>query len=84
MKGRLVGVISDTHGLLRPEAVAALQGCSQIIHAGDIGRVEVLDELRRIAPTVVVRGNVDRGEWALPLPLTETRRHRRRVAARGP
>ena len=72
MTGRLVGVISDTHGLLRPEAVQALRGCSQIIHAGDIGRAEVLDELNRIAPTSAVRGNVDRDEWAATLPLTET------------
>ena len=72
MKGDLVGVISDTHGLLRPEAVAALRGCSQIIHAGDIGRPDVLDNLRRIAPTVAVRGNVDRGEWAAVLPFAET------------
>ena len=68
----MVGVISDTHGLLRPEATATLRGCSQIIHAGDVGRAEVLDALRRIAPTVAVRGNVDSGEWAAALPLTET------------
>ncbi len=72
MKRRVVGVISDTHGLLRPEAVEALRGCSQIIHAGDIGRAAVLDELQRIAPTVAVRGNVDRDEWAATLPLSET------------
>ncbi len=72
MKGRLVGVISDTHGLLRPEAMNALRGCSQIIHAGDVGRAEVLDELCRIAPTVAVRGNVDCSKWAATLPLTET------------
>ena len=65
-------MISDTHGLLRPEVVEALRGCSQIIHAGDIGRAEVLDELRRIAPTVAVRGNVDRDAWAAIMPLTET------------
>jgi uncharacterized protein len=67
-----VGVISDTHGLLRPEAVAALQGSAIIIHAGDVGRPEVLDELRRIAPTHAVRGNVDFDAWAENLPATET------------
>ena len=69
---RLVGVIADTHGLLRPEAVAALHGCDLILHAGDVGRPEVLDRLREIAPVVAVRGNVDRGVWADALPLTET------------
>lgn len=54
-----VGVISDTHGLLRPEAVAALQGCERIIHAGDIGSVDILDQLALIAPLHVVRGNND-------------------------
>ena len=72
MKKRLVGVISDTHGLLRPEALEALRGCSQIIHAGDIGRAEVLDQLRSMAPTMAVRGNVDCGEWVAALPHTET------------
>jgi putative phosphoesterase len=58
-----VGVISDTHGLLRPEAVQALQGCSAIIHAGDVGQLTILDTLRRIAPVIAaVRGNIDRGE----------------------
>jgi uncharacterized protein len=66
-----IGVISDTHGLLRPQAVAALRGCPVIIHAGDVGRPEVLDELRRIAPVFAVRGNVDMGAWALQLPATE-------------
>ncbi len=55
----LIGVISDTHGLLRPEAVEALRGCGLIIHAGDVGALEILDALRRIAPVVAVRGNVD-------------------------
>jgi putative phosphoesterase len=68
---RYVGVISDTHGLLRPEAVAALRGCDPIIHAGDVGSPDVLDELRQIAPVIAVRGNVDRGAWAQRLPLTE-------------
>jgi uncharacterized protein len=67
----LVGVISDTHGLLRPEALAALRGADLILHAGDVGKPEVLDELRRIAPTFVVRGNVDHGNWALELPVSE-------------
>jgi hypothetical protein len=67
---REVGVISDTHGLLRPEAVAALDGCDLILHAGDVGRAAILDELRRIAPVHAVRGNVDGGELAA-LPLTE-------------
>ena len=66
-----IGVISDTHGLLRPEAVSALRGSDLIIHAGDVGKPEVLDELRRIAPTFVVRGNVDKGSWAAALPIVE-------------
>jgi uncharacterized protein len=67
----LVGVISDTHGLLRPEAVAALRGSDMIIHAGDVGRPEVLDALRQLAPAVAVRGNVDTQAWAAKLPATE-------------
>src|SRR6476469_349039 len=67
----LVGVISDTHGLLRPEAVAAVRGTDMIIHAGDVGRPEVLDALRQLAPTVAVRGNVDTQAWAAKLPVTE-------------
>ncbi len=66
-----VGVISDTHGLLRPEALAALQGSDLILHAGDIGPREILDRLRKVAPTVAVRGNVDMGIWATALPLAE-------------
>ncbi len=66
-----LGVISDTHGLLRPQAVDALQGVSLIIHAGDIGSQEILDKLGEIAPVWTVRGNTDRGEWARDLPLTE-------------
>ena len=63
-----VGVISDTHGKLRAEAVSALQGCALILHAGDIGRAQVLEDLHRLAPRVVaVRGNVD-GEWAAAVP----------------
>jgi hypothetical protein len=63
-----IGVISDTHGLLRPEAIAALEGCDRIIHAGDVGSANVLNQLRRIAPVVAVRGNVDKGRWANALP----------------
>jgi putative phosphoesterase len=67
-----IGVISDTHGVLRPSALAALAGVDLIIHAGDVGRVEVLEGLRAEAPVVAVRGNVDRDAWADALPLTET------------
>jgi putative phosphoesterase len=66
-----IGVISDTHGLLRPEAVTALGGCSLIIHAGDIGGPAILDRLGAIAPVAAVRGNTDSGEWAMALPKTE-------------
>jgi putative phosphoesterase len=66
-----VGVISDTHGLLRPEAVAALTGVERIIHAGDIGERAVLDALGRLAPVSAVRGNNDRGGWARDIPETE-------------
>jgi putative phosphoesterase len=72
---RTIGVISDTHGLLRPQAVATLEGSALIIHAGDVGDPTILDELRRIAPVVAVRGNVDRGPWADGLPLSETVEH---------
>lgn len=68
----LVGVISDTHGLLRPEAIAALQSSDLILHAGDIGKPEVLEELRAIAPVISVRGNNDQGEWAAAIPERET------------
>ena len=64
-----IGLISDTHGLLRPEALAALGSCAHILHAGDIGRPEILDALRKIAPLTVVRGNNDEGlDWARELP----------------
>jgi hypothetical protein len=66
----LIGLISDTHGLLRPEAARALEVCELIIHAGDVGKPEVLESLRAIAPVVAVRGNVDKGEWAARLPET--------------
>jgi uncharacterized protein len=65
-----VGVISDTHGLLRPEAVAALQGSDYIIHAGDVGDPEILSQLATLAPVTAVRGNVDREKWARELPET--------------
>jgi putative phosphoesterase len=65
-----IGIISDTHGLLRPEAVAALQGSNFIIHAGDIGAPEILDRLGDVAPVTAVRGNVDRESWAKQLPET--------------
>ena len=63
-----VGVISDTHGLLRPEAIAALRGSDHIIHAGDIGDERILAALRDLAPVTAVRGNVDREAWARALP----------------
>lgn len=66
----VVGIISDTHGLLRPEAEQALRTADLIIHAGDVGDPEILRKLKRIAPVFAVRGNVDTGEWAQELPLT--------------
>jgi putative phosphoesterase len=66
-----IGVISDTHGLVRPQALRALAGADLIVHAGDVGSAEVLDALRAIAPVVAVRGNNDRGEWAAVLAETE-------------
>lgn len=63
-----IGLISDTHGLVRRAAVEALQGISLILHAGDVGRAEVLAELRLIAPVLAIRGNVDRDGWAADLP----------------
>ena len=63
-----VGLISDTHGLLRPEAVAALAGVDYLIHGGDIGKPEILSALREIAPLTVVRGNNDRAAWAGGIP----------------
>ena len=67
----IVGVISDTHGLLRPEALDALRGSDRIIHAGDIGKPEILDRLKQIAPVTAVRGNIDTGSWARKIPLNE-------------
>ena len=65
-----IGVISDTHGLLRPEALRALRGSDHIIHAGDIGDPEILKKLEAIAPVTAVRGNIDRAEWTRKLPPT--------------
>jgi putative phosphoesterase len=65
-----LGLISDTHGLLRDEAVQALAGSELIIHAGDVGKPEILVALKLLAPLVAVRGNVDTGAWASALPLT--------------
>ena len=66
-----VGLISDTHGLLRPEAVRYLRGAAHIVHAGDIGSPAVLEALRAIAPLTVVRGNNDKAPWARALPERE-------------
>jgi putative phosphoesterase len=66
----VVGVISDTHGLIRPQAIAALVGADLIIHAGDVGTPEVIDRLGGLAPVFAVRGNVDTADWAARLPLT--------------
>jgi putative phosphoesterase len=66
----LAGLISDTHGLLRPEAVHALEGSDLIVHAGDVGAPEILEALRAVAPVVAIRGNVDTGAWATALPAT--------------
>ncbi len=68
---RHIGVISDTHGLLRPQALSALRGCDLIIHEGDIGNPQILEALARIAPVFAVRGNTDRGAWAKALPPTQ-------------
>lgn len=79
MARKRIGVISDTHGLLREQAIAALRGVDAIIHAGDIGKPEVVGALRAIAPLTVVKGNVDRGEWADACPdvaMTEILGHR--------
>lgn len=68
----LIGVISDTHGLLRPEAVARLAGAEHIVHAGDIGASGIIEALRRIAPVTAIRGNVDQDPWAAVHPETAT------------
>ncbi len=67
----LIGVISDTHGLLRPEAIDALRGCEHIIHAGDLGDPEILEKLSALAPVTAIRGNIDKAPWARRLPETE-------------
>ncbi|HWZ01777.1 MAG TPA: metallophosphoesterase family protein [Edaphobacter sp.] len=67
----LIGVISDTHGLLRPEAVAALRGVEHILHAGDVGDIAILDALREIAPVTAIRGNVDVSGACAELPATD-------------
>jgi uncharacterized protein len=67
----LVGVISDTHGLLRPEALTALAGVEHILHAGDVGQIGILEELRGIAPVTAIRGNIDVGGACAELPATE-------------
>jgi uncharacterized protein len=66
----VIGLISDTHGLLRDEAIAALHSVERILHAGDVGDPEILDALAKVAPVIAVRGNVDTEAWAKKLPLT--------------
>jgi len=66
-----LGLISDTHELLRPAAVEALQGSELILHAGDVGKPEILDELKKIAPVIAIRGNVDTAPWCQELKETE-------------
>ena len=70
-KSIVLGIISDTHGLLRPEAVEALRGSDCILHAGDVGDPKILAALRRVAPVTAIRGNVDTARWARALPETE-------------
>ncbi len=66
----VIGLVSDTHGLLRPEVLKAFDDVTGIIHVGDVGRAEILESLQMLAPTVAVRGNVDTGAWAEQLPLS--------------
>lgn len=68
---RILGLISDTHGLMREEAVRALRGSDLILHAGDVGGPEILATLKTLAPVIAVRGNVDKGTWAQALPISE-------------
>lgn len=68
---RLIGLVSDTHGLVRPSVIQALAGVELIVHAGDVGDAAVLERLGQIAPVVAIRGNNDRGAWAKPLRTTE-------------
>lgn len=74
----ILGILSDTHGLVRPEVHSALENCELIIHAGDIGNARVLSELERIAPVVAIRGNIDQGAWAERIPTFEFIEHRGR------
>ncbi len=67
----IIGVISDTHGLMRPQALKALSGCGLILHAGDIGRPEIIQALQELAPVLAVRGNMDREAWNLAYPRTQ-------------
>ncbi len=71
MSKLLLGIISDTHGLLRPQAVVALRGSDLIIHAGDVGDAEIIDELRAIAPVFAIRGNIDTEPWANRLAASD-------------
>jgi uncharacterized protein len=71
MNEQKIGVIADTHGLLRPEALEILKGSNLIVHAGDVGKPEVLEALQELAPVVAVRGNVDKGVWSQTLPLSQ-------------
>ena len=71
MSKRIIGVISDTHGLLRPEALEALRGSELIIHAGDVGSQVILRDLEELAPVVAIRGNIDKAKWASILPERE-------------
>jgi uncharacterized protein len=67
----VIGLISDTHGLMRQEALTALEGSELIIHAGDVGKPGIIEQLRAVAPVVAVRGNIDKGAWASQLPMTQ-------------
>lgn len=69
-RSKTIGILSDTHGLVRPEVEKALAGCDQILHAGDVDIPQVLKRLQRIAPVTAVRGNMDRGPWSNALPVT--------------
>jgi hypothetical protein len=66
----IIGLISDTHGLMRQQALTALKRSDLIVHAGDVGKPEIIEQLRAVAPVAAVRGNVDKGAWAAQLPLT--------------
>ena len=71
MNPTTIGILSDTHGLIRPEVEAVLAGCDQILHAGDVGDEQVLKRLERIAPVTAVRGNMDYGKWSNALPIRQ-------------